>query len=811
MSFSNVTETSLDVSWSDNSDNEDGFLVERRREANGGWGRWVELNDLAANTTTYTDTDVSPSTTYEYRVTGYTEHSTGGASAQVSTADSGIPRQRSGSTGWRVELDHYNGTRTVVPRILDEPRWVPKLNDLPEVRIPVPKSDSWAEPGWKGQPVRVWHNGQRLGIDRLEDVEEETGHMVLVGRGGIELLQHVSAEYISQETHLAAQSLVQNNTSYTANMDDPAATPQADTLMQSADTDAEFTDNLSSIDATEPIAIQNGRLELLQSNYFREGEDEDVTEGSAGYVSNSSYSNGGGTRLTTTDNSTDGGHQGDAVEFHITPEYTIASSNVGLKVLEESTDVPEVEWSINGYLVDYTTDVATSIPYGWSSHGSGAFNGSGYTGPDLEAGTTYTVRIEVVGTSAGDGPLDIDAVALYDKGYSYTWDDTVDANGYLSGPELYPDAYQRAFNKATSAYSITAGEVDATFNDVTGNQAIALSNDDGQTWTSASNTSTLDTTFGSAGGSITFRTTLSRFGSRTTATPTQGFNGQYLDAYDLYADLEDTPVLTNRKFSGRLVDVLNDMAEFGNFLWEYRYDSETETKSVEWTRPGQRTSDVSPEIVDYSVSSSIRDSYERAIINGVAQNVRGEAFTTSLDAYVNLAKSDLLETQEVVYNPSTGTRWERGTDYEMDYSGGQIKALSSGGMSDATQYEIDYEFKTSGSYQSNEYTGAAGETYEDTISGLTTDRACEQAALYFVQRTSEPLWTATVTITDPGPGWSLVDAVDVDQLPDGGNRLKINEITNKPSEVVLELGSRNTAGKVIRDIRQRAVSTSRRV
>ncbi len=53
------------LSWTDNADNEQGFIVER--SANGGpWG--AITGTLAANTVSYTDTTVSPNTTYDYRV-----------------------------------------------------------------------------------------------------------------------------------------------------------------------------------------------------------------------------------------------------------------------------------------------------------------------------------------------------------------------------------------------------------------------------------------------------------------------------------------------------------------------------------------------------------------------------------------------------------------------------------------------------------------------------------------------------------------------------------------------------------------------
>lgn len=55
----------IDVTWSDNSDNEDNFLVRRSLTSGSGFG---DLALLAGNTTSYADTDVTDNTTYYYTV-----------------------------------------------------------------------------------------------------------------------------------------------------------------------------------------------------------------------------------------------------------------------------------------------------------------------------------------------------------------------------------------------------------------------------------------------------------------------------------------------------------------------------------------------------------------------------------------------------------------------------------------------------------------------------------------------------------------------------------------------------------------------
>lgn len=75
-----ISQSRIDLSWSDNSDNEDGFIVER---APAGSGNWSQLASLNANTVSYSDSNLSCETAYDYRVAA--SHSNGN-SAYSTTA-----------------------------------------------------------------------------------------------------------------------------------------------------------------------------------------------------------------------------------------------------------------------------------------------------------------------------------------------------------------------------------------------------------------------------------------------------------------------------------------------------------------------------------------------------------------------------------------------------------------------------------------------------------------------------------------------------------------------------------------------------
>lgn len=60
-----VTASTIDLSWTDNSNNETGFEIERSPNGTSGW---ANVTTTSSNTTSYTDTGLSASTLYYYRV-----------------------------------------------------------------------------------------------------------------------------------------------------------------------------------------------------------------------------------------------------------------------------------------------------------------------------------------------------------------------------------------------------------------------------------------------------------------------------------------------------------------------------------------------------------------------------------------------------------------------------------------------------------------------------------------------------------------------------------------------------------------------
>jgi PKD repeat protein len=63
-----VSASQIDIAWTDNADNEEGFYVERSPN---GVDTWTEIAALTANTTSHSDNGLAESTTYFYRVRAY--------------------------------------------------------------------------------------------------------------------------------------------------------------------------------------------------------------------------------------------------------------------------------------------------------------------------------------------------------------------------------------------------------------------------------------------------------------------------------------------------------------------------------------------------------------------------------------------------------------------------------------------------------------------------------------------------------------------------------------------------------------------
>ena len=102
-----VSANEIDLSWTDNSSNEDGFIIDRAPDNGGRAGTWAQIATVSTNITTYSDVGLAPLTTYWYRVRAYT---TGGASDYSNQTNALTPTVTapSGLTATAVSTNQIN-------------------------------------------------------------------------------------------------------------------------------------------------------------------------------------------------------------------------------------------------------------------------------------------------------------------------------------------------------------------------------------------------------------------------------------------------------------------------------------------------------------------------------------------------------------------------------------------------------------------------------------------------------------------------------------------------------------------------------
>ena len=87
----------IDLAWRDNSANETGFMVERRRH---GSGAWVQIGTTAAETDAFTSEGLFSEATYLYRVQAFNDSE---SSAYSNEASATTGPSAAVATGWRID------------------------------------------------------------------------------------------------------------------------------------------------------------------------------------------------------------------------------------------------------------------------------------------------------------------------------------------------------------------------------------------------------------------------------------------------------------------------------------------------------------------------------------------------------------------------------------------------------------------------------------------------------------------------------------------------------------------------------------
>ncbi|WP_126663915.1 hypothetical protein [Haloterrigena salifodinae] len=75
---------------------------------------------------------------------------------------------------------------------------------------------------------------------------------------------------------------------------------------------------------------------------------------------------------------------------------------------------------------------------------------------------------------------------------------------------------------------------------------------------------------------------------------------------------------------------------------------------------------------------------------------------------------------------------------------------------------------------------------------------CDQVALYLVEETGNDLTEAEVTIPHDSVEWSVIDAIDPEQLPTE-RPTQVREIETRVSEATPRLASRRSVGETVQE------------
>lgn len=700
-------------------------------------------------------------------------------------------------SGWYVEVVHPSGY-VHRPATMDDPapQRNPVANALPTISVPVRRSEKWSHPSFEDAEMRVWYDGQREPIDTLEEVEQTEQATVLRGRGGQELERRYTDEITQQPVDEWAREAISSTTGYVPHVDTPNTTREDGVVLDTAQRDGDWQTRLSPAD-TDPIVIQDGAVKLGQSCYLMDSVEGTWRLGSGSTGLDDPAFNGGGALVL--------GEQGDRIRFAIRTEYDIPAEHVGIRIRDQSYGPGDVKMRWDSTTLARLTQ---QTGLGWRELGTYSPRGSVPTyqsgiGADIRAGEPHTLEFEAQGASE----FALDMVAVYDDRFSYTWPNPGSENGggALAGPELYPQARDVTFDAPVPPRTVVGGRLRVGGRGVAGEVGrVGLSNTQGRDYGIESNTKTIAIDFGDPGPSLQPLVTLERTGddpSRDRA-PTRGYESQWLEWYNLQADLEDIPMVVNQSFDGSLVDVLSSVADSNNSIFEYRRTGPIE--SVEWTQPGQRTADRSPSVSEYEVMKSTAERVQKAVVYGGTRDATGVTVVV-LDGEagksVDLQHSHLKQGTVTIESRKTGARMRPGDDYTVDHQQGILHLDPDGRMAATSEYDVSYSYQAYG-----EATLPDVETPRETVeesSGVTSNFAAQQTAEAVIDELREPVTRGTITVSG-NEGFSVVEALAGADLPGGAGTgvggIQIKEISLSPGEAELRVGSHRTFEEVVSDV-----------
>lgn len=703
-------------------------------------------------------------------------------------------RGRVPPSGWYVEVAGPQGTLT--PRVVGRPTLSPGLSELPRLSIPVERDAKYRDPRLENVDMDVWFDGRLQPVDRLETVRVTEAATVLEGRGGLALDTNVELEVDSDQPQTVVTDIIQQ-----AGLDPDVDAFEAGVIegeeVQSVATNTEFDGVTSGLAATVPASVDGDSVANEQTCWV-ESTDPDTTENGATYFElpgANATSDAFDDRAET--QAINAGFE--FVEMTATPQHDIPAGNV--RAFCRVGNPNGVQDGVGFELQVDTETVFTAGDGYFLSDNWAWFDGVASGG--ITAGSATDIQVQGLSGAGGSDDTHVDVLGFYDDRFSHSFPDSVDGNYALSGPALYPDAVDVTFDTASTTITVTAGEATTTMSSTAGSQALAISNDGfASNIVSASNSDTVSGSFASGGGSIQLRVTLSRRGSRSGVTPTQGYLGQSITSYALTVDGEDTPLILNQTFDQPAIDALTRIADDIGAVWAYTPVGPNGTPAISWTYPGQRERANESAPSEYELTTSTEATYQEVTVRGSSRNEFNEVLTADHGTAVALNQSPLVVGSVNITEDGSypRTQYTAGDDYAVDHINGEITTLASGAISDGESLLVDYRWTP----EATESVSGVSDPRTRTVNipAVSTVDGCENAAKRILRRVREPLQEGTLTIPGRPAEVSALDALAVADLP-GTPRVQPREIEVADGRQQIQFASRASADDIIETIRSR--------
>jgi hypothetical protein len=582
LTVTSTTFDSVSLEWQDNADNEDGFRIERRDRGVDNVGAWSVIDTIGENpgtgTVTYTDTTVSPSSQYDYRVEAFTDNASGVSNTVSTFTEFETLGVRLGEQPNLLLLDQDEITAQTG---IDAKKTHTGIADF---QIGLAGNRTVEEFAARQDKIEIQTSAGVIFRGFVTDASHSIrgGNTTISGFGIGKRLEETRPDYDSlggslTYSNISVQEALRDYWSRTefdnyVVYDQPLETVAENELVQDADTNMEWA-NTMSIPDDSPGLVTNGDLTIDLICWTVEGENFTTASSDVG-LSGDLYS-GGQLRVVDTTGAT--------IAWEFTPEHDIPEGELGIQVRDDdggagtgSDGIAAFEWRFDGELVDENTTTGGNFTLSWSDIGNGFYSGSAWDSPALDAGTTYTIEVECTdGGDLGD-QYGIDVLAPYDKRYEsdlFFDDDNGGSGGYLDGPELFAEAIDIETTISPVSFNISDSSVASVINDTSNNQAISVSNDGGATYATFTNTDTVDHSYPDAGREARVRFTLGRTDeTRTTATPQQGYNAQAVDSFEHRVDGNNLAVLVDLELSKNHFDNLQTLHNKGDFIWNIEHD-----------------------------------------------------------------------------------------------------------------------------------------------------------------------------------------------------------------------------------------------